>query len=112
MFRIRLKSMRESRHMSQKELATAFSVTQGTVGNWESGTREPNFDTLSKLADYFDCSVDYLLGRVDNPDLVIKKAPPESDFEQYTINRDVSPLTADELAEIRRIIKKQTGGGD
>lgn len=65
MFRIRLKTLREEKGLSQAAFAKDFGVAQSTVGNWEAGTREPNFDTVQKLADYFDVSVDYLLCRTN-----------------------------------------------
>lgn len=64
MFRIRLKELRESRNMSQREFATAFGVSPATVGMWENGEREPKkLEDLQRIADYFEVSVDYLLGR-------------------------------------------------
>ena len=65
MFRIRLKTLREEKGLSQAAFAKDFGVAQSTVGNWEAGTREPNFDTVQKLADYFNVSVDYLLCRTN-----------------------------------------------
>ncbi len=67
MFRIRLKSLREAAGLSQAKLATKLGVSQSTVGGWESGKREPNFNTTIRIADYFGVSVDYLLGRTDDP---------------------------------------------
>lgn len=63
MFRIRLKELRENAGLSQDSLAKQVGVSQSTVGNWEAGTREPNFSTLQRLADFFGVSTDYLLGR-------------------------------------------------
>ncbi len=62
MFKERLKELREGKGLSQKALANILSVSQGTIGNWESGIREPNFDMVQKLADYFQVTTDYLLG--------------------------------------------------
>ena len=62
MFSIRLKELRMNRGLSQRELAIIFKVSTGTVGNWEVGTREPDFNTLVNLAEYFNVSTDYLLG--------------------------------------------------
>ena len=68
MFKIALKKLRENKGMSQYQFAKEFGVAQSTVGSWESGAREPNFDTLNRLADYFGVSTDYLLGRTDKPE--------------------------------------------
>lgn len=65
MFRSRLKELRESKGLSQKALAAILSVSQGTIGNWESGIREPNFEMVQRLADYFRVTTDYLLGISD-----------------------------------------------
>ncbi len=62
---LRLKELRESRHISQKELSSKFGYAQNTLSNWENGNREPDFDTAQKLADFFGVTVDYLLGRTD-----------------------------------------------
>ena len=68
MFRIRLKELREQAGYSQYSFADKFGVAQSTVGSWEAGKREPNFDTMQRLADFFGVSVDYLLGRDSIPD--------------------------------------------
>ncbi len=60
MFRIRLKELRENAGLSQSTFAKAFGVAQSTVGGWESGAREPNIETIQKLADFFTVSTDYL----------------------------------------------------
>ncbi len=63
MFGERLKKLREKNGISQAELARKLGLSQGAVGNWESGKREPNFETSRRIADYFCVSVDFLLGR-------------------------------------------------
>ena len=65
-FQIRLKELRENSNMSQREFAKAFGVSQSAIGNWESGAREPNFDTIQRIAEFFNVSVDYLLVRETN----------------------------------------------
>lgn len=63
MFRIRLKELREARNLSQYSFAKHFGISQSTVGNWESGIRQPKTDVLERIAEFFNVSVDYLLGR-------------------------------------------------
>ncbi len=65
MFRIRLKELREQKGLSQDAFSKDIGVSQSTVGNWESGTRQPKMAVLEKIARYFDVSTDYLLGRSD-----------------------------------------------
>lgn len=61
MFRFQIKELREKKGISQKALADDLGIAQSTVGNWESGTREPNFDMLKKIAEYFGVSIDLSL---------------------------------------------------
>lgn len=63
----RLKSLREYRNLKQSELAKEFNVSQSTIAMWETGKRDPDSETIQKMADYFDVSVDYLLGRSEFP---------------------------------------------
>ena len=64
-FAQRLKELRLDNSLTQAELANALSVDQRTVSNWEKGIREPDFESLMKIARYFNVSADYLIGRVD-----------------------------------------------
>ncbi len=63
----RLKELREKRGMSQVRLAIELGLNQNTISRYESGAREADYRTLIAIADYFDVSLDYLLGRTDNP---------------------------------------------
>lgn len=46
-----------------------LNMNQNTVSRYETGEREPGIDELIRIADYFNVSVDYLIGRTDNPNL-------------------------------------------
>ncbi len=63
----RLKSLRLEKDITQKELALCIGVTSTSIQRFEYGTGKPALDTVVALADFFKVSVDYLLGRVDNP---------------------------------------------
>ncbi len=63
----RLKELRERRHISQVFLGMELNMSQNTVSQYETGIREASYDALIAIADYFDVSIDYLLGRTDNP---------------------------------------------
>lgn len=58
---IRLKQLRKEKNLTQKELATLLNVSDRSVGFYETGERDPDTDTLRKLSDFFDVSIDYLL---------------------------------------------------
>ena len=59
----RLRELRIKKGMSQQELGTAIGVTKVSVCGYESGSRIPNLEKLTKLADALQTSTDYLLGR-------------------------------------------------
>lgn len=65
MFHQRLKELRRTRGLSQVALAKELNLTQQAVGKWETGRSQPDPDTLRRLADFFDTTVDYLLDRSD-----------------------------------------------
>ena len=63
----RLKELRNKRHISQVRLAMELSMSQHSISRYETGEREADYETLIAIADYFGVSIDYLLGRTDNP---------------------------------------------
>ena len=66
----RLKQLRKQNNLTQKQFAEIFSIASGTIAMWETNKRKPDFDTLTKIADHFNVSVDYLLGKEKKtPDL-------------------------------------------
>ena len=63
MFAETLKKLRRTKKISQVALAEHLGITQQAVGKWETGRSQPDPQTLRSLADYFDVTTDYLLGR-------------------------------------------------
>lgn len=61
----RLKSLRKQRKISQLRLALDLNMNQNTISRYENMERQADYETLVVLADYFDVSLDYLLGRTD-----------------------------------------------
>lgn len=62
-FAERLKELRKEKGLTQKEVGEQLGMTQANYQKWESGKSSPSGETLIKLADYFDVSIDYLVGR-------------------------------------------------
>jgi len=91
----RLRRLRQDRGLSQSDLGGEIGVAQSTVGMWESGKREPDFETLIKLARFFGVSVAYLLGADEKPVVLAMRGfllpPPGAEH-----------LTPEELEEIYR----------
>ena len=73
-FKDRLKLLRENKKISSKELADALNVDVATISNYESGRRNPKNETLLQLADFFNVSIDYLLGRTDDEQVAIYRS--------------------------------------
>lgn len=63
----RIKSLRESSNLNQKELAAILNVSNTTLSQYENGQRIPSDEVKIKLADHFNVTTDYLLGRTDDP---------------------------------------------
>ena len=74
-----LKKIRNERNISQKTVADFLGVSQQAYANYENGKRQPEYKILAILADYFNVSVDYLLGREE-----IKKAPAVAEAEKIS----------------------------
>lgn len=58
-----LRDLLSDRGITQKQLAKNLNIAASTLGNYIQDSREPDFETLKQLADFFDVSVDYLIGR-------------------------------------------------
>ena len=65
----RLKELRKARKISQLKLALDLNMNQNSISRYETMEREADYETLIKFADYFNVSLDYLLGRTDKPEI-------------------------------------------
>jgi transcriptional regulator with XRE-family HTH domain len=66
-FAERLKHLRESRNISREEFAKKFGLAVNTIAMYETSRREPNLEKLNQFATFFSVSLDYLVGRTDDP---------------------------------------------
>ena len=92
----KLRELRKGRSLTQEDMARILEFARTTYANYEQGTREPDNKTLNKLADYFQVSTDYLLGR-DVP----KWATPEDliDLEEMLKNNVHMAYGGEDLTE-------------
>lgn len=67
MFKDNLKKLRKEKKITQEELSKIIGVERSSIGKYESSGVIPSVDVLNKIADYFNVSVDYLLGRSNAP---------------------------------------------
>ena len=79
---MRLLELRKLAGLSQKELAKILNCSQNMISQWENGTRDPSTDTLKAMADYFNVSTDYLLGRTDENAITSAAVPKQEALTQ------------------------------
>ncbi len=87
----RLKYERLRKDLNQTEMAKLLNVSKQTVSNWENGNRIADTLTLSKLADFFNCSVDYILGRSENRNGIISKANINGSNYEFELDKNIFP---------------------
>ena len=89
MFIERLKQLRNEKDMTQEDLAKILNVKQQTIGGWETGRTEPDLSTLGLMAEFFDVTSDYLLGRTNlRKPYVLKPGSPEYQRAMDKINKE------------------------
>jgi len=99
----RIRERREHKSLLQKDVANYIGISQQAVARWEKGETEPDSETLVKLAELFGCSVDYLLGRTDNP----HPLDPEIKDMPLAFYGNTEGLNIEELEKIiNRAVKK------
>lgn len=67
---IRLKELREQKGYTQLKVALDLNMNQNSVSRYESGQREAGYALLIRFADYYGVSIDYILGRTENPKML------------------------------------------
>ena len=95
MFEDRLQMLREQKGMSKKEIASILGIHETTYGKYELGHREPDNAMINQLADYFNVTSDYLLGRTDNltPKEIEGDEKYQTDEDLVFLSRNMHRLT-------------------
>lgn len=110
LFKDRLKETRVNRGLTQRELAKLLNIAPSTLANYEVGKREPDFVTLCKIADFFQISIDYLLGRTDEK--IGQETKPANDIDLDNIQLFPAAGTQDDKEhelkqELKDYLKEQ-----
>ncbi|MGE7546068.1 helix-turn-helix domain-containing protein [Sporosarcina newyorkensis] len=113
----RIKKLRVAKKLTQKQLAEQIKVTHVSISGYENGNRYPDTDTLQRLADYFEVSTDYLLGRSDNAHMTA-----DEEFRAFSNNPKLDHFfkeiesgdeqEQEELQQIWEIIKQRKRNKD
>ena len=93
----RLKQLRLERGLLQSDIAKVIKKSERTVGFYETGERDMNTETLSTLADFFNASIDYLLGKTNIRNI-------EDEFK-FAYHKEMEGLTEDEIKEALEFYK-------
>lgn len=108
MFGRKLKELRLERKINQSELGEIIGISPSTVGMYERDQRFPDKDILSKIADYFEVSVDYLLGRTNERNLNTNKSKLSESIttiSAHRINGDIDNLPDEAIEKINDYIE-------
>ena len=112
----RLKKLREAKGLTMADLSREIgSISQGSLSHYEGGTRTPGLEILLELANYFNCSMDYLSGKTDykNQEELIKKYHLEGKGVEEVIKGlelyEESDLSVEEIKELFKILNTIKG---
>jgi len=115
-----LKILRKLNNKKIKEIETELGLGENVYGNYERGTRLPDILTIKKIAEYYNVSVDFLLGTTDSPEI---NTIPEEDytldmkeagitFTELINNKNYKDLSTEELnlfIKVANILRKNKG---
>lgn len=96
-----LRELRKSKNISLKKLGEIIGVSESAVSQYENSKREPDYKTLSKLADYFGVSTDYLLGRETTPPGDAFALSSDVDYD------DLPPEALEEIKQFKEFVKSK-----
>lgn len=105
----RLANLRKLNNLTRKELAEIFSISYSALSNYENNERFPDQEMLINIANYFNVSVDYLLGRtnIKEPieDIVSEKQQDYSSSKKSIDAEDLSPESQEDLKKYIELLK-------
>lgn len=109
-----LKKLRQERGYTQDELASILNVSRSRIGMYETGNREPDFDTLQSIAELFEVDIGYLLGNSPSPTVPAAEPGPASDEAiKFALFGDgpVTDAQFEEVKQFARFIKERDAHG-
>lgn len=102
----RIALLRTSRHYTQDELSSLLGISRAALSHYEKGRREPDYETLIKIADLFKVSLDYIMGRTEDPTVHLSEEArafsdglelsDEQIMEKFSLTIDGRKLTPEE----------------
>lgn len=114
-FGSRLKEARKGKKLTQREVADRLGIDHTTISKYENNQSEPDNETLKELATLYDCSIDYLMGRTSEPDIVLSEnaknfldaleLSDEDVVERYNLVVDGKKLTPEQIKKILAYVR-------
>ena len=98
---LRIKELREEKNISQLELAKKLNLTQQSISLYEKGDREPSIDVLKSIANFFNVSLDYLLGKSD-----IRNYDEDEKEFLFAFHKETEGMTDEEIKDALRFYKE------
>ena len=99
-----LRSIRNEKNITQIRLSVAAEVSQETISAYESGKALPSAETLIKIADFLDVSIDYLLERTDNP--LVNRNAKDEEIEILNIFHQLDKKQKEDVIKYAKIRKQ------
>lgn len=100
-----LKALREAKKITQSKLGEYLGAKKSAISLWESGKRQPDQETLVRIANFFNVTVDYLLGRDSTPASVpAQEKSPANDPLTEQIMAKARTMNEEELRQLLRIM--------
>lgn len=96
----RIKLRRKQLGLTQKELGSKVNLTEFNISKYERESTKPDIETLYKLAEALDCSIDYLLCKTDNKENSIVEGKYNDDVIKIEIEGRNVNLTVEEIQEL------------
>jgi transcriptional regulator with XRE-family HTH domain len=113
----RIAFLREKSALTQVELANKLGISRASLSHYETSRREPDYETIHRIATFFKVSIDYLLGRSDQPDKVLDndvrdfvdhlELSDDKILERFALMIDGEKLTADEARRFIAFVRAE-----
>jgi len=113
----RLAFLRDQRGLTQEELASSLGISRAALSHYEKNRREPDTETLGKVADLFQVSIDYLVGRTSQSNVTLDpevrqfsdrlELSDEQLMEQFALTIDGRKLTAEEARRFIAFVRAE-----
>lgn len=113
----RIAHLREKRGLTQEELSNKMGISRAALSHYETNRREPDYETINKIANFFHVSVDYLLGRTFQPQNVLDDdvrdfvesldLTDENILKKFSLTVDGRPLTPEEAKRFIAFVRAE-----